>query len=49
MLAQKTSGVSLDLLSLEAELGEAARGGYRAPQERVRLVDVDGQRGQGAP
>lgn len=49
MLAQKTSGVSLELLSLEAELGEAARGGYRAPQERVRLVDVDGPRGQGAP
>jgi len=40
MLDQKTSGVALDLLPLEAELGEAARGGYRAPQERVRLVDV---------
>ena len=39
MLAQTTSGVSLDLLPLEAELGEAARGGYRAPEERVRLVE----------
>lgn len=40
MLDQKTSGVKLDLLPLEAELGEVARGGYRAPQERVRLVEV---------
>lgn len=40
MLDQKTSGVALDLLPLEHELGEVARGGYRAPQERVRLVDV---------
>lgn len=44
MLDQKTSGVKLDLLPLEAELGEVARGGYRAPQERVRLVEVgDGE------
>jgi len=40
MLDQKTSGVKLDLLPLEAELGEVARGGYRAPQERERLVEV---------
>jgi len=40
MLDQKTSGVALDLLPLEAELGEAAKGGYRAPQERVRLVEL---------
>ncbi|MCC6623905.1 MAG: ethanolamine ammonia-lyase subunit EutC [Deltaproteobacteria bacterium] len=46
MLDQKTSGVALDLLPLEAELGEAARGGYRAPQERVRLVEIGGGEGE---
>ena len=40
MLAQQTSGVSLDLAPLVAELGEVARGGYRAPQVRARLVEV---------
>ena len=40
MLDQHTSGVSLDLAPLVNELGEVARGGYRAPQVRVRLVEV---------
>ncbi|MFT3773082.1 MAG: ethanolamine ammonia-lyase subunit EutC [Minicystis sp.] len=40
MLAQGTSGVSLDLSKLGSELGEAAGRGYRAPQERQRLVEV---------
>lgn len=40
MVDQGTSGVGLDLSGLTAELGEAASGRYRAPQERVRLVDV---------
>jgi len=40
MLAQETSGVALDLAPLVAELGEIARGGYRAPQVRTRLVEV---------
>jgi ethanolamine ammonia-lyase small subunit len=40
MLAQGTSGVGLDLSRLGAELGDAAGRGYRAPQERVRLVEV---------
>jgi ethanolamine ammonia-lyase small subunit len=40
MLAQGTSGVGLDLSALGRELGEAAGRGYRAPQERVRLVEV---------
>lgn len=42
MLEQRTSGVSLDLSGLVAELGEAAGTGYRAPSPRVRLVDVRG-------
>ncbi len=41
MLDQGTSGVGLDLSGLVAELGEAASGGYRAPQVRQRLVEVD--------
>ena len=41
MLDQKTSGVSLDLSGLTAELGQAASGGYREPQRRVRLVETD--------
>jgi ethanolamine ammonia-lyase small subunit len=40
MLEQGTSGVSLDLSRLGRELGEAGGRGYRAPQERVRLVEV---------
>lgn len=40
MLEQGTSGVGLDLSRLSRELGEAAGRGYRAPQERVRLVEV---------
>ncbi len=40
MLDQQTSGVELDLTALEAELGEAAGAGYRAPQRRARLVEV---------
>lgn len=40
MLAQGTSGVSLDLSGLARELGDAGGRGYRAPQERVRLVEV---------
>ncbi len=40
MLAQGTSGVSLDLSGLAQELGDAGGRGYRAPQERVRLVEV---------
>lgn len=39
-LAQKVSGVPLDLAPIASELGEAARGGYRAPEPRVRLVEV---------
>jgi ethanolamine ammonia-lyase small subunit len=41
MLAQGRSGVDLDLSGLARELGEAAGRGYRAPQERVRLVEVN--------
>lgn len=40
MLEQRTSGVGLDLSRLSRELGETAGRGYRAPQERVRLVEV---------
>lgn len=40
MLDQRTSGVGLDLSGLASELGEAAGTGYRAPQKRVRLVEV---------
>lgn len=40
MLAQGTSGVTLDLSGLGRELGDAGGRGYRAPQERVRLVEV---------
>jgi ethanolamine ammonia-lyase small subunit len=40
MLEQKTSGVALDLAPRAAELGEAAKGGYRAPQARTKLVEV---------
>ncbi len=40
MLAQRTSGVKLDLSGLTGELGEAAGRGYRAPHRRARLVEV---------
>ena len=40
MLEQRRSGVVLDLSSLATELGDAARGGYRAPQVRARLVET---------
>lgn len=40
MLAQGTSGVNLDLSNLGRELGDAGGRGYRAPQERQRLVEV---------
>ncbi len=43
MLDQGRSGVDLDLSGLTRELGDAASGGYRAPQERVRLVDMSSQ------
>ncbi len=41
MLEQRRSGVSLDLAPLAAQLGDAAGTGYRAPQKRVRLVEVE--------
>lgn len=41
MLEQKRSGVTLDLAPLAARLGEAAGTAYRAPQKRVRLVEVE--------
>ncbi|APR76245.1 Ethanolamine ammonia-lyase light chain [Minicystis rosea] len=40
MIDQGTSGVSLDLAKLGRELGDAGGRGYRAPQERVRLVEM---------
>ncbi|MHB8873050.1 MAG: ethanolamine ammonia-lyase subunit EutC [Myxococcaceae bacterium] len=41
MLEQKKSGVTLDLAPMAAQLGEAAGRGFRAPQKRVRLVEVN--------
>jgi len=41
MLSQQRSGVTLDLSGLTDELGDAAGTGYRAPQVRVRLVEVE--------
>lgn len=41
MLLQRTSGVALDLSNLASELGDAAGTSYRAPQQRVRLVEVE--------
>lgn len=41
MLEQRRSGVPLDLSPYVSELGDAAKGGYRAPEPRVRLVEVD--------
>lgn len=40
MISQRISGVDLDLSGLVAELGEAAGRAHRAPQKRVRLVEV---------
>ncbi len=40
MIQQQTSGVSLDLRPLLAELGDAVSGKPQAPQARVRLVEV---------
>lgn len=40
MLAQRTSGVPLDLAPVRDQLGDAVGSGYRAPEPRVRLVDV---------
>jgi ethanolamine ammonia-lyase small subunit len=40
MIDQKRSGVALDLSQLTAELGEAASRTPRAPQVRVRLLEV---------
>lgn len=40
MLEQRTSGVPLDLAPYVSELGDVAKGGYRAPEPRVRLVEV---------
>lgn len=45
MLDQGRSGVDLDLSGLVKELGEAASGGYRAPQARARLVHTGKQQG----
>ncbi|MCC6558930.1 MAG: ethanolamine ammonia-lyase subunit EutC [Polyangiaceae bacterium] len=42
MMEQRTSGVGLDLGGLARELGDAAGRGYRAPEPRVRLVEVKG-------
>ncbi|MBM3978517.1 MAG: hypothetical protein FJ299_16210, partial [Planctomycetes bacterium] len=41
MIDQKKSGVELDLSQLAHELGDAARRTHRAPQVRVRLVEVE--------
>jgi len=40
MIGQGTSGVGLDLAPLRAELGDAAARRPRAPQPRVRLVEL---------
>lgn len=40
MVDQRRSGVALDLSRLAAELGDAASRVHRAPQVRVRLVEV---------
>jgi ethanolamine ammonia-lyase small subunit len=41
MIEQRRSGVALDLSKLAAELGDATARAYRAPQVRVRLVEVE--------
>jgi ethanolamine ammonia-lyase small subunit len=40
MVDQKRSGVTLDLSGLAGELGDAARRAPRAPEPRVRLLEV---------
>ncbi len=40
MLEQRRSGVPLDLAPYSSELGDVAKGGYRAPEPRIRLVEV---------
>lgn len=40
MVDQQKSGVTLDLSGLASELGDAARRTHRAPEPRVRLVEV---------
>ncbi|MBL8861171.1 MAG: ethanolamine ammonia-lyase subunit EutC [Planctomycetes bacterium] len=42
MLDQQRSGVELDLSGLRTELGDVASRAHRAPQVRVRLVEVAG-------
>jgi ethanolamine ammonia-lyase small subunit len=44
MLAQRTSGVTLDLAPIASQLGEAASRAHRAPEPRVRLVEAGGKR-----
>jgi ethanolamine ammonia-lyase small subunit len=41
MVEQRKSGVELDLSGYAAELGDAAGTGYRSPQVRNRLVEVN--------
>jgi ethanolamine ammonia-lyase small subunit len=41
MLEQRTSGVTLDLSAIKNELGDAGGTGYRKPEPRVRLVEVN--------
>jgi hypothetical protein len=41
MLEQGTSGVGLDLSGLAREVADVASGGYREPQVRERLVEVE--------
>lgn len=40
MIEQRTSGVGLDLSGFVRELGDAGGRGYRAPEPRVKLVEV---------
>lgn len=40
MIAQRTSGVELDLAAAGGELADAVGTGYREPQKRERLVEV---------
>jgi ethanolamine ammonia-lyase small subunit len=44
MIAQRTSGVTLDLAPIASQLGEAASRAHRAPEPRVRLVETGGKR-----
>lgn len=40
MIAQQTSGVSLDLTGLRDKLGDSAGRGHREPQKRERLIET---------